>query len=71
MSAKYLIIDSKDINNVQFQDLCESDITKVRWNNAHTRFVVKTKQGMIPRWYIGKPIYNTNQIRSITSTSNW
>jgi len=69
-SCKYIIVEKKDIDIVNFDDLCERSQSTVRWNSQKTKFVAKTKNGIIPKWYLGKPIYNTDQIRSILS-KNW
>lgn len=69
-SCKYIIVEKNDINNVNFDDLCEISESTVRWNSQKSKFVAKTRDGIIPKWYIGKPIYNTHQIRHILK-SNW
>ena len=70
MSRKYCIIDSSDVENVNFDQVLETSADTLRYNNEETQTFVKY-EGAKPRFLYGKDTYTHSQILDILAGSDW
>tara|TARA_Y100001972_G_C7399828_1_gene208021 strand:+ start:45 stop:269 length:225 start_codon:yes stop_codon:yes gene_type:complete len=70
MSRKYCIIDSSDVENVNFDQVLETSADTLRYNNEETQTFVKY-EGAKPRFLYGKDTYTHSQILTILSGEDW
>ena len=66
---KYFVVDSKDIDKVDWSNVVESSGNHCRWNKDRTKFIVKSSK--FQRWYLNKPIYNLFTIKQVISSNEW
>ena len=70
MSRTYCIIDSSDVENVNFDQVFETSAETLRYNNEETQTFVKY-EGAKPRFLYGKDTYTHSQILDILAGSDW
>lgn len=69
MNLKYFVVDSKDLDKVDWTSLVEDSSDKCRWNKSRTKFVVKSVK--FQRWHLNKPIYNLSAIKQLLLSNEW
>jgi len=70
MSRTYCIIDSSDVENVNFDQVFETSADTLRYNNEETQTFVKY-EGAKPRFLYGKDTYTHSQMLDILAGSDW
>ena len=70
MSRTYCIIDSSDVENVNFDQVFETSAETLRYNNEETQTFVKY-EGAKPRFLYGIDTYTHSQILTILSGEDW
>lgn len=70
MSRTYCIIDSSDVENVNFDQVLETSADTLRYNNEETQTFVKY-EGAKPRFLYGIDTYTHSQILTILSGEDW
>jgi hypothetical protein len=70
MSRTYCIIDSSDVENVNFDQVFETSAETLRYNNEETQTFVKY-EGAKPRFLYGKDTYTHSQMLDILAGSDW
>lgn len=77
MEQKYIIIPSTSINNINFDQILETSIETLRFNNDQTKTFVKYNGNIIPDiasealTINGKTIHSHSEILEILSTEEW
>lgn len=69
---KYVIIDSDEVDSVDFSQVCETSADTLRYNvdPAGTKTFVKFK-GATPDFLDGKTQYTHSEILTILATEEW
>ena len=72
MTKKYVIIDSSEIENIDFSQVQESSAESLRYNiePAGTKTFVKF-EGSTPPFLEGKTQYDHSEILTILATEEW
>jgi len=70
MSRKYCIIDSSDVENVNFDQVLETSAETLRFSIDGSLTTVKY-EGAKPRFLYGKDTYTHSQILTILSGEDW
>jgi len=70
MSRKYCIIDSSDVENVNFDQVLETSADTLRFSTDGSLTTVKY-EGAKPRFLYGKDTYTHSQILEILAGSDW
>ena len=64
MARQYVIINSEDVDNIDFSQVQETSVETLRWNKDNTKTFVKY-EGYKPKFLYGKTAYSYNQILEI------
>jgi len=57
MARKYVIIDSEDVDNIDFSQVQETSVDTLRWNKDKTKTFVKY-EGYKPKFLYGKDAFS-------------
>ena len=71
MSRKYVIIDSDEVDSVDFSQVDETSADTVRYNVAGTQTFVKFDTDTTPSFLDGKTQYSHSEILTILATDEW
>ena len=61
MARQYVIINSEDVDNIDFSQVQETSVETLRWNKDNTKTFVKY-EGYKPKFLYGKPAFSYNKI---------
>ena len=61
MARQYVIINSEDVDNIDFSQVQETSVQTLRWNKDNTKTFVKY-EGYKPKFLYGKPAFSYNKI---------
>ena len=61
MAKQYVIINSEDVDNIDFSQVQETSVETLRWNKDNTKTFVKY-EGYKPKFLYGKPAFSYNKI---------
>ena len=61
MAKQYVIINSEDVDNIDFSQEQETSVETLRWNKDNTKTFVKY-EGYKPKFLYGKPAFSYNKI---------
>ena len=64
MARQYVIINSEDVDNIDFSQVQETSVETLRWNKDNTKTFVKY-EGYKPKFLYGKTAYSYSQIQVI------
>ena len=70
MDRKYVILNLDEIDSVDFDQVMETEASKVRKSVDGTKFFVKFV-GDTPSFLEGKTIYSHSEILAILATDEW
>lgn len=70
MNIKYVIVDSSDIGNMDFNSLLQKAELSLRYSSDRSKFIVK-HVGETPDFLSGYESLNSAQILSVVKTSEW
>lgn len=70
MDRKYVILNWDEIDSVDFDQVMETEASKVRKSVDGTKFFVKF-EGDVPSFLEGKTIYSHSEILVILATDEW
>lgn len=70
MDRKYIILNWDEIDSVDFDQVMETEASKVRKSVDGTKFFVKF-EGDVPSFLEGKTIYSHSEILVILATDKW
>ena len=70
MDRKYVILNWDEIDSVDFDQVMETEASKVRKSVDGTKFFVKF-EGDVPSFLEGKTIYSHSEILTILATDEW
>ena len=71
MSRKYVIINSDEVDSVEFSKVDETSADTVRYNVAGTQTFVKFDTDTTPSFLDGKTQYSHSEILAILATDEW
>ena len=71
MSRKYVIINSDEVDSVDFSKVDETSADTVRYNVAGTQTFVKFDTDTTPSFLDGKTQYSHSEILTILATDEW
>lgn len=66
----YTILNIEELNSVNFNQVLETSLNTIRYNNANTKFLLKFK-GETPAFLVGKELYNYESIMTILNSPEW
>ena len=69
-NRKYVIINTSEVPNIDFNQVIERDTDNLRYNNAGTKTIVKF-EGNTPSFLNGKTQYNYSEILTKLNESEW
>ena len=67
---KYTILNTEELNTVNFSDVKENNRDTLRYNNDRTKFLLKF-EGNTPAFLEGKTLYDYNGILEILNNPEW
>tara|TARA_R110002020_G_scaffold135146_1_gene301842 strand:+ start:65 stop:283 length:219 start_codon:yes stop_codon:yes gene_type:complete len=67
---KYTILNTEDLNSVNFNEVEETSENTLRYNNANTEFLLKF-EGETPAFLVGKQLYTYENIMTILNSPEW
>ncbi len=67
---KYTILNTEDLNRVNFNEVEETSENTLRYNNANTEFLLKF-EGDTPSFLEGKTLYDYEGIMQILNSPEW
>ena len=67
---KYTILNTEDLNSVNFNEVEETSENTLRYNNANTEFLLKF-EGDTPTFLEGKILYDYKGIMQILNSPEW
>ena len=70
MSRQYVILNLDEIDSVDFDQVMETESSKVRKSVDGSKFFVKF-EGDVPSFLDGKTIYSHSEILAILATEEW
>jgi hypothetical protein len=68
-NRKYVIVDTSEINTIDFSQVLETNKYNLRYNNDETQFILKY-EGNQPSSLTGKTEYSFNEIKLILDDIN-
>ena len=71
MSRKYVIINSDEVDSVDFSQVDETSADTVRYYVAGTKTFVKFDTNTTPSFLVGKTQYTHSEILAILATDEW
>jgi len=71
MSRKYVIINSDEVDSVDFSQVDETSADTIRYNLAGTKTFVKFDSDTTPSFLEGKTQYTHSEILNILATDEW
>lgn len=66
----YTILNTEELDSVNFDEVLETSANTIRYNNANTKFLLKFK-GDTPRFLEGKTLYDYDGIMEILNSPDW
>lgn len=66
----YTILNTEELDSVNFDEVLETSVDTIRYNNANTEFLLKFK-GDTPRFLEGKTLYDYDGIMEILNSPDW
>lgn len=66
----YTILNTEELNSVNFDQVLETTVNTIRYNNAKTKFLLKF-EGKTPAFLVGKELYTYESIMSILNSPEW
>ena len=70
MSRQYVILNLDEIDSVDFDQVMETEASKVRKSVDKSKFFIKF-EGDVPSFLEGKTIYSHSEILAILATDEW
>lgn len=70
MNIKYVIVDSSDIGNIDFNNLLQKSELSLRYSSDRSKFIVKYR-GEAPDFLSESESLNLAQISSVVKTPEW
>lgn len=70
MSRKYVIINTDEVDSVNFSQVEEASASTLRFSTDGTKTFVKY-EGVKPRFLYGKDTYTHSEILTILATEEW
>ena len=67
---KYTILNTEELNSVNFDEVLETSQNTLRYNNQKTKFVLKFK-GNTPSFLVNKQLYDYKGIMQILNSPDW
>ena len=67
---KYTILNTEELDSVNFDEVLETSAKTLRYNNANTEFLLKF-EGNTPAFLDGKVLYDYNGIMEILNSPEW
>ena len=68
---KYVIINSDEIQNIDFNQVLEKSENTIRYSQDKTKTFVKFEGSEVPSFLQGKEQFNSEEILSILSGPEW
>jgi len=66
----YTILNTEELNSVNFDQVLETTVNTIRYNNAKTKFLLKF-EGETPAFLVDKELYTYESIMSILNSPEW
>ena len=66
----YTILNTKELDSVNFDEVEETSENTLRYNNANTEFLLKF-EGNTPSFLEGKTLYDYDGIMEILNRNDW
>ena len=66
----YTILNTEELNSVNFDQVLETSLNTIRYNNANTKFLLKF-EGETPAFLVGKELYTYESIMTILNSPEW
>tara|TARA_R100001082_G_C4334828_1_gene147340 strand:- start:804 stop:1022 length:219 start_codon:yes stop_codon:yes gene_type:complete len=66
----YTILNTEELDSVNFDEVLETSTNTIRYNNANTEFLLKF-EGNTPGFLEGKTLYDYNGIMEILNSPDW
>ena len=66
----YTILNTEELDSVNFDEVLETSTNTIRYNNANTEFLLKF-EGNTPGFLEGKTLYDYNGIMEILNSPEW
>ena len=66
----YTILNTEELDSVNFDEVLETSTNTIRYNNANTEFLLKF-EGNTPSFLEGKTLYDYNGIMEILNSPEW
>ena len=66
----YTILNTEELDSVNFDEVLETSANTIRYNNANTEFLLKF-EGNTPSFLEGKTLYDYNGIMEILNSPEW
>jgi len=67
---KYTILNTEELDSVNFDEVLETSQNTLRYNNQKTKFVLKFT-GNTPSFLVDKQLYDYNGIMEILNSPDW
>ena len=67
---KYTILNTEELNSVNFDEVLETSQNTLRYNNQKTKFVLIFK-GNTPSFLVDKQLYDYEGIMQILNSPDW
>tara|TARA_Y100001938_G_scaffold150703_1_gene242942 strand:- start:2192 stop:2410 length:219 start_codon:yes stop_codon:yes gene_type:complete len=67
---KYTILNTEELNSVNFDEVLETSQNTLRYNNQKTKFVLKF-EGNTPSFLVDKQLYDYDGIMEILNSPDW
>lgn len=67
---KYTILNTEELNSVNFDEVLETSQNTLRYNNQKTKFVLKF-EGNTPSFLVDKQLYDYDGIMQILNSPDW
>lgn len=68
---KYVIINSNEVQNIDFNQVLEKSENTIRYSQDETKTFVKFEGSEVPSFLEGKEQFNSEEILSILSGPEW
>lgn len=68
---KYVIINSDEVQNIDFNQVLEKSENTIRYSQDETKTFVKFEGSEVPSFLEGKEQFNSEEILSILSGPEW
>ena len=65
----YVILTAPEASNINYDDVLETSVDTLRWNNDNTKTFVKF-DGSTPGWLSGKATKTNTQMRSLLNDAD-